>query len=129
MVILEGSIESTSMVVQARTSYVGDEILWGHEFVCTTDESKWKSGRYRVDFSVFDDTRVVPETPQVSAKDYYEGKMFRAMSEASLLTAEMQENADQDSEANGSLADRAFERSRDTFVVDLDNGSNAVDFI
>lgn len=129
VVILEGSIESTSMVVQARTSYVGDEILWGHEFVCTTDESKWKSGRYRVDFSVFDDTRVVPETPQVSAKDYYEGKMFRALSEASLLTAEMQENADQDSEANGSLADRAFERSRDTFVVDLDNGSHAVDFI
>lgn len=123
VVILEGSVESTSMLVQARTSYVGDEILWGHEFVCTTDESKWKSGRYRVDFSVFDDTRVVPETPQVSAKDYYEGKMFKTMSESSSMTAEMQENDDQDSDANGSLADQAFNRSRDTFVVDLNNGT------
>lgn len=123
VVILEGSVESTSMLVQARTSYVGDEILWGHEFVCTTDESKWKSGRYRVDFSVFDDTRVVPETPQVSAKDYYEGKMFKAMSESSSMTAEMQENDDQDSDANGSLADQAFNRSRDTFVVDPSNGT------
>ncbi|XP_078383470.1 G protein-activated inward rectifier potassium channel 3-like isoform X1 [Oculina patagonica] len=97
VVVLEGTVEATSMLVQAKTSYIADEILWGHEFVSTTDESRWKSGRYRVDFSVFDDTRPVP-TPQVSAKDYYEGKMFKMNSESSLLSLETQEDVDDDSD-------------------------------
>ena len=29
---LEGTIESTSSTFQARTSYLPDEILWGHRF-------------------------------------------------------------------------------------------------
>ena len=29
---LEGTIESTSMTFQTRTSYLPDEILWGHRF-------------------------------------------------------------------------------------------------
>lgn len=29
---LEGTIESTSMTLQTRTSYLPDEILWGHRF-------------------------------------------------------------------------------------------------
>ena len=29
---LEGTIESTSNTFQARTSYLPDEILWGHRF-------------------------------------------------------------------------------------------------
>ena len=29
---LEGMIESTSMTFQTRTSYLPDEILWGHRF-------------------------------------------------------------------------------------------------
>lgn len=99
VVVLEGTVEATSMLVQARTSYVAGEILWGHEFISTTDESNWKSGRYRVDFSKFDDTRAVPDTPQISAKDYYEGKMFRTMSESSLTSDNTQEDGDQDSDA------------------------------
>lgn len=93
VVVLEGTVEATSMLVQAKTSYIADEILWGHEFVSTTDESRWRSGRYRVDFSVFDDTRPVP-TPRISAKDYYEGKMFNMDSESSLPSLGMQEDAD-----------------------------------
>ena len=99
VVVLEGTVEATSMLVQARTSYVADEILWGHEFINTTDESKWRSGRYRIDFSVFDDTRPVPDTPRVSAKDFYEGKMFKMMSESSLLSVETQGDADRDSDS------------------------------
>ena len=29
---MEGTIESTSMTFQARTSYLPNEILWGHRF-------------------------------------------------------------------------------------------------
>ena len=32
VVILEGTIESTSMTTQARSSYLPSEILWGHRF-------------------------------------------------------------------------------------------------
>lgn len=95
VVVLEGTIEATSMLVQAKTSYIADEILWGHEFVSTTDENRWRSGRYRVDFSVFDDTRPV-STPRISAKDYYEGKMFKMNSEASLPS--LGEEVDDDSD-------------------------------
>ena len=31
-VVLEGTMESSSMTFQARTSYLADEILWGHRF-------------------------------------------------------------------------------------------------
>lgn len=32
VVILEGTIESTGQSIQARSSYVASEILWGHRF-------------------------------------------------------------------------------------------------
>ncbi len=31
-VVLEGTIEATSMTFQARTSYLPNEVLWGHRF-------------------------------------------------------------------------------------------------
>ena len=31
-VVLEGTIEASGMTFQARTSYLPDEILWGHRF-------------------------------------------------------------------------------------------------
>ena len=31
-VVLEGSVEATSMTFQARTSYLPNEIYWGHRF-------------------------------------------------------------------------------------------------
>ena len=71
--ILEGTVEATGMQMQAKTSYLGDEILWGHEFVNTIVDDQWWGGRYRVDFSLFDDTFAV-HTPRMSAKEYYEGK-------------------------------------------------------
>lgn len=32
VVILEGTIESTGQSIQARSSYIASEILWGHRF-------------------------------------------------------------------------------------------------
>lgn len=127
VVVLEGTVEATSMLVQAKTSYIADEILWGHEFINTTDESKWRYGRYRVDFSVFDDTRVVPETPQVSAKDYYEGKMFKSMSESSLLTVDTQEDVDDEFDLPVSESEKVTRGN--TFVVGFDEDTGTVEYV
>ena len=32
VVILEGMVEATGMTCQARSSYIEDEVLWGHRF-------------------------------------------------------------------------------------------------
>lgn len=126
VVVLEGTVEATSMLVQAKTSYIADEILWGHEFINTTDLSRWKSGRYRVDFSVFDDTRPVP-TPRVSAKDYNEGKMFKMNSESSLFSLDdTQEDADYDSDRPISL--ERITRGN-TYTVNLEEERDAIAYV
>lgn len=73
--IMEGTIEATGLLTQAKTSYLGDEIMWGFEFKNTMDRSSWKAGRYRVDFSQFH--KFIPvDTPRVSALEFYEGKHY-----------------------------------------------------
>eukprot|EP00096_Caligus_rogercresseyi_P010305 TRINITY_DN3706_c0_g1_i1.p1 TRINITY_DN3706_c0_g1~~TRINITY_DN3706_c0_g1_i1.p1 ORF type:complete len:641 (+),score=130.17 TRINITY_DN3706_c0_g1_i1:55-1977(+) len=62
---LEGTIESTSMTFQARTSYLPSEILWGNRFepmILYRNEHK----KYQVNFSAFDSTYEL-ETPICSA--------------------------------------------------------------
>ena len=70
--VLEGVIESTSMIVEARTSYLGDEICWGRDFAQVLHGKCWDSnqGRYLVDFSLFHGTIPV-QLPLVSAKVFY----------------------------------------------------------
>ncbi|XP_029440924.1 ATP-sensitive inward rectifier potassium channel 11-like [Rhinatrema bivittatum] len=53
VVILEGVVETTGITTQARTSYLPDEILWGHRFVPIVTEEE---GRYSVDYSKFGNT-------------------------------------------------------------------------
>jgi potassium inwardly-rectifying channel subfamily J len=71
VVIMEGTIESTDQRVQARTSYLPAEILWGHRFepVVSYDKSQ---GRYIVDYSRFHSTQTV-ETPRASAREQCDG--------------------------------------------------------
>ncbi|XP_074533598.1 ATP-sensitive inward rectifier potassium channel 11 [Halichoeres trimaculatus] len=64
IVVLEGVVETTGITTQARTSYVGEEILWGQRFVPTVSE---EDGMYAVDYSKFGNTVKVP-TPYCSAK-------------------------------------------------------------
>ncbi|CAB3990150.1 ATP-sensitive inward rectifier potassium channel 12-like [Paramuricea clavata] len=70
--ILSGTIESTSMLVEARTSYLGDEIFWGRDFAQVLHEKCWDphQGKYLVDFSLFHATIPV-QLPQVPAKEFY----------------------------------------------------------
>ncbi|XP_069792520.1 ATP-sensitive inward rectifier potassium channel 10-like [Narcine bancroftii] len=58
VVILSGTVESTSALCQARTSYLREEILWGYEFCPVLSLSR--SGKYVADFSGFDRVARVP---------------------------------------------------------------------
>ncbi|OCT73584.1 G protein-activated inward rectifier potassium channel 4 [Xenopus laevis] len=68
VVILEGMVEATGMTCQARSSYVENEVLWGHRFmpVLTLEE-----GFYEVDYDTFHNTDETP-TPSCSAKELAE---------------------------------------------------------
>ncbi|XP_007885684.1 ATP-sensitive inward rectifier potassium channel 11 [Callorhinchus milii] len=75
IVVLEGVVETTGITTQARTSYLSDEILWGHRFVPVVTEEE---GRYSVDYSKFGNTVKVP-TPNFSAQSLEsEGLTLRA---------------------------------------------------
>ena len=70
--ILSGTVESTSMLVEARSSYLGDEILWGRDFAEVIHERSWdvNQGKYLVDFAQFHSTIPV-QLPQLAAKEFY----------------------------------------------------------
>ncbi|XP_062619997.1 G protein-activated inward rectifier potassium channel 4-like [Saccostrea cucullata] len=58
IVILEGILESTGMTIQARSSYLPGEVLWGHRFE-HLDTFQIETGQYQTDFSRFDNTTPV----------------------------------------------------------------------
>ncbi|XP_025990999.1 uncharacterized protein LOC105193868 isoform X3 [Solenopsis invicta] len=70
VLILEGTIESTGQTTQARTSYLPQEILWGHRFDPMVSYSKERQG-YEVDYSLFNSTTQV-DTPLCSGKELAE---------------------------------------------------------
>lgn len=73
VLILEGTVESTGQTTQARSSYLPQEILWGHRFDSMVSYSKERQG-YEVDYSLFDSTTQV-DTPLCSGKDL--GEFYR----------------------------------------------------
>ncbi|VVC28463.1 Hypothetical protein CINCED_3A003144 [Cinara cedri] len=79
VVVLEGVIESTGMTTQARSSYLPNEILWGHRFE-TLVSFKKETGEHEVDYSLFNNTYVV-DTPLCSAHDLKKLISLRAHTE------------------------------------------------
>ncbi|KAK2501996.1 hypothetical protein MC885_003347 [Smutsia gigantea] len=71
VVILEGMVEATAMTTQCRSSYLANEILWGHRYEPVLFEEKHY---YKVDYSRFHKTYEVPNTPICSARDLAEKK-------------------------------------------------------
>ncbi|KAH9502905.1 Inward rectifier potassium channel 18 [Bulinus truncatus] len=70
IVVLEGTIESTGEMVQARTSFTSKEILWGHRFA-RVEEYDEKTDKWCINFVRFNN--VVPsKTPKCSAKELNE---------------------------------------------------------
>ncbi|XP_061461771.1 G protein-activated inward rectifier potassium channel 3 isoform X1 [Rhineura floridana] len=68
VVILEGMVEATGMTCQARSSYLVDEVLWGHRFMSVLT---LEDGFYEVDYNSFHQTFEVP-TPSCSARELSE---------------------------------------------------------
>ena len=70
VVVLEGIVESTGMTAQARTSYLPNEILWGHRFERLVTYRR-DSSQYLIDYSRFHST-VAVDMPPYSAKQLSE---------------------------------------------------------
>ena len=75
--MLEGITEETGNTVQVRSSYLPNEILWGHQFEHTTMAYDKKLGAYRVNHSVINYS-IVDQTPRLSAKQLDERREKRA---------------------------------------------------
>ncbi|XP_028833696.1 G protein-activated inward rectifier potassium channel 3 [Denticeps clupeoides] len=65
VVILEGMVEATGMTCQARSSYLAEEVLWGHRF---SPMMSLAEGFFDVDYSAFHHTFEV-DTPSCSAHE------------------------------------------------------------
>lgn len=68
IVILEGTIESSGMVTQVRTSYLPCEILWAHRLSPLITYQK-DNGKYKIDYSSFHETTPVLNMPDCSARE------------------------------------------------------------
>ncbi|CAL9693619.1 unnamed protein product [Knipowitschia caucasica] len=69
VVILEGMVEATAMTTQFRSSYLAQEIFWGHRFEPVIYKDR---DRYKIDYALFHNTYEVPSTPHLSAKELEE---------------------------------------------------------
>ncbi|KAF6717962.1 G protein-activated inward rectifier potassium channel 3 [Oryzias melastigma] len=65
VVILEGMVEATGMTCQARSSYLTEEVLWGHRF---SPMMLLAEGFFDIDYGAFHHTFEV-DTPSCSARD------------------------------------------------------------
>lgn len=68
VVVLDGTVETTGQQTEARTSYIPNEILWGHRFMTLLKYYRKRRYGYAVDYSRFDQT-VEVETPLCSARE------------------------------------------------------------
>ncbi|TRY94290.1 hypothetical protein DNTS_030377, partial [Danionella cerebrum] len=75
VVILEGMVEATAMTTQCRSSYLASEIRWGHRFEPVLFERK---NCYQVDYTFFNRTYEVTDTPICSAKEFVEKKYIQS---------------------------------------------------
>ncbi|XP_071961255.1 ATP-sensitive inward rectifier potassium channel 12-like [Antedon mediterranea] len=75
VVILEGIVEQTGLTTQARTSYLPSEIQWGHRFCSSVIAIHSENdNQYDINYSKFELTYSVPETPKCCAQKLDEQK-------------------------------------------------------
>lgn len=67
LVTLNATMESTAATCQSRTSYVPQEILWGHEFKPVLFSTN--GGRYVADFNFFDKVQVSNDAALLSSTE------------------------------------------------------------
>lgn len=130
VVILEGTIESTGQSIQARSSYLPCEILWGHRFEQLVAYRK-DTGQYRVDYSKFNNTYEI-DTPTCSPKDYYDYQRYvnstsylsRAFSPIVDQLSSKSSNDDSKTSSNDSGVSNANPTSVTTYPVSLTSSSS-----
>ncbi|ODM96819.1 Inward rectifier potassium channel irk-1 [Orchesella cincta] len=74
IVVLEGIVEATGSMVQARSSYLPSEILWGHRFENLTS-CKARSGYTAIDYLLFHNTFSSPAVTPPDENDNSQEKM------------------------------------------------------
>ena len=67
IVLLEGIVEPTGMSLQARSSYMPNEVLWGYRFL-NLFNYRQATNQYKIDYSAFNKVIKV-DTPRCSAKE------------------------------------------------------------
>ncbi|XP_047559197.1 ATP-sensitive inward rectifier potassium channel 12-like [Lutra lutra] len=114
VVILEGMVEATAMTTQAPSSYLANEILWGHRFEPVLLEEK---NQYKIYYSHFHKTYEVPSTPHCRAKDLVENKFllpsansFCSENELAFLSRNEEDEADGDQDGRSPQARHDFDR-------------------
>ncbi|OCT61414.1 ATP-sensitive inward rectifier potassium channel 12 [Xenopus laevis] len=116
VVILEGMVEATAMTTQARSSYLANEIMWGHRFEPVLFEER---SQYRVDYSNFHKTYEVPLTPRCSAKDLVENKFIIPSTNVFCYENELAFiNRDEDDEEDEDSSTHEFDRLQSSVVLD-----------
>ena len=72
IVVLEGIVEASGNTIQARTSYLPNEILWGYRFVNVLNFRR-RQAEYIIDYNSFNTLyNCTDSTPTCSAKVYQE---------------------------------------------------------
>jgi len=84
VIALDGIVEPTGNNVQARTSYLPNEIMWGYRFDNMVSYAK-KQGVYAVDCSNMNSV-VADDTPRISAAQIEEMKRLKKIRKASALS-------------------------------------------
>ncbi|XP_001629058.2 inward rectifier potassium channel 2 isoform X2 [Nematostella vectensis] len=83
VIVLDGIVEATGMNTQPKTSYLSQEILWGHDFLQVADQSPFDVQYYASDYSKFDDMKKVA-MPDLSPFEYYQQHPLRDENDTSL---------------------------------------------
>lgn len=69
IIILEGVLEQTGLIMQARTSYLPSEICWGHRFSSQLITPSRDQEHLMVDYREFNSMKIVADTMDFSAKE------------------------------------------------------------
>lgn len=93
VVLLEGIVESTGMTMQARTSYLREEIHWGHLFVDMMGSVS--KGYYSIDVSRLHETFPVA-LPRISAREFHDSRLRENGNDNSQQQELMEEISDRD---------------------------------
>lgn len=86
VVILEGTSEICGHLMQARTSYLSDEITWGRRFVPIIQYLDYRR-QFEADYSRFNETAVT-SVPLCSAKQWKQLRQFDSTGEDKLIFLE-----------------------------------------